>query len=336
MLASFSLPSPWDAAAEPRAARISVRSADELRRALRQARGSALTVDGSALDRVLSVDREHSRAEIQAGASWAALAAHPALAHLGLSAFCTGAAIPATLGESLNINCAGPDGMPLSRHVAAFTIATPDGELRRADRNCSAELFRLVLGGQGIFGVLYSATLDLDSLAAAAAAAQAPIELAFGEGGCEAGSAIELLVPPQALERFLDGVRQLGAERRVALERVSVRRTLAESETRLAWATRAWAAVRVRFGVRRSLSAAVQAAETRRELLAWALACGGSFPVSDLREARRAQLEACYPALGVILAEKRRLDPADRLQNGWLRRARAILREGRCESRGSH
>lgn len=337
MLAEFSLPIPRDLVGAPRVATVSVRSADELRRALRQARTCAVRLDGSALDRVLGVDRERGRAEIQAAARWASLAEHPALAHLRLGAFAAECGLAETVGESVNVNCAGPDGAPVSRHVAAFTLVTPDGELRRADRDSNADLFRLAVGGQGVFGVLYSVTLDLVSLAASAAAAQPPVQLALGdESAAAAGaSAIELLVPPQALERFLDRARGVCAERRIRLRRVSVRRTLAEGDTRLRWATREWAAVHVQFGARGSLGAAVYAAETRRELLALALDCGGAFPVRDLRDATRAQLEACYPALGVILAEKRRLDPADRLLNPWLRRARAILREGRCESRWS-
>lgn len=337
MLAEFSLPVPLDFAAAPRAATVLVRSAEELRRALRQARTCAIRLDGSALDRVLGVDRARGRAEVQAAARWSSLAEHPALASSGLAAF---AALPGpahTVGESVNLNCAGPDGAPVSRHVAAFTLVTPDGELRRADRDSNPELFCLAVGGQGVFGVLYSVTLDLASLAAAAAAARPPVRLSLGDEGAAAGglTGIELLVPPHALERFLDAVRGIAAERRLALRSVSVRCTLAEEETRLRWASRDWAAVDIRFGARGSLGAAVHAAETRRELLAQALGCGGSFPVHDLRDATRDQLEACYPALGVILAEKRRLDPADRLQNPWLRRVRAILREDRCESRWS-
>jgi|GEM_PF-951566 len=337
MLAEFGLALPQDLAAVPRAATVRVRSAEELRRALRQARTCAVRLDGSALDRVLGVDRERGRAEIQAAARWASLAEHPALAHPGLAAFGAEPGAAPTVGESVNVNGAGPDGAPVSRHIAAITLVTPDGELRRADRQSNADLFRLAVGGQGVFGVLYSVTLDLASLAASAAAARAPVRLALGDDSAAAGSAsaIELLVPPQALDRFLDAVRGIAAERRVALRRVSVRRTLAEEETRLRWASRDWAAVHIRFGVRGSLGAAVHAAETRRALLAQALDCGGSFPVCDLRDAAREQLEACYPGLGVFLAEKGRLDPCDRLQNPWLRRVRAILREDRCESRWS-
>jgi FAD/FMN-containing dehydrogenase len=338
MLAEFTPPFPPDLGAVPRTATVLVRSAEELRRALRQARTGAVRLDGSALDRVLGVDRERGRAEIQAAARWASLAEHPALAPLGLHAFTAEFGAAQTVGESVNVNWAGPDGAPVSRHIAAITLVTPDGELRRADRESNPDLFRLAVGGQGVFGVLYSVTLDLASLVAAAAAAQPPVQLALGDESAAAGSAsaIELLVPPLALERFLDAVRTIAAERRVALRHISVRRTLAEDETRLRWARRDWAAVHIRFAARGSLGAAVYAAETRRELLAQALDCGGSFPVRDLRDATRAQLEACYPALGVVLAEKRRADPADRLQNAWLRRARAILREDRCESRWSH
>lgn len=71
----------------------------------------------------------------------------------------------------------------------------------------------------------------------------------------------------------------------------------------------------------------------RRALLAAALARGGAFPIRDLRDATRAQLEACYPMLPDFLAEKRRGDPGERLQNAWYRDASARLRGGACEVR---
>ncbi|MCX7962773.1 MAG: hypothetical protein N2653_14555 [Burkholderiales bacterium] len=327
MYVEFSLPCPWDPGVAPRKTTVAVRSADELRRAFRQARSAPLTLDGSALDRVLAVDRERGRVEVQAAARWAAFAAHPALAPFSLSALADGVGAD-TIAESVHVNGAGPDGAPLSRHLLAVTLVTADGELRRADRQSHPELFALAVGGQGIFGFLYSVTLDLRSLAASASARCAPLELGAGAeaGAVPEASRLELLAPPESLERFVAGVRALAAERRIALDRFSVRRTLPESDTRLRWASRAWAAVTIGFRVRRSLCAAVFAAEVRRALLALALDCGGSFPVRDLRDVSRAQLERCYPMLPLILAEKRRADPGERLQNAWLRRAQAILR----------
>jgi len=107
----------------------------------------------------------------------------------------------------------------------------------------------------------------------------------------------------------------------------------AEAETSLRWATQEWAGVEVRFGSKTTLGAAVAAAEVRRALLDTALGHGGSFPIRDLRDATRRQLEACYPAVGAFLAYKRRGDPAERLQNEWYRRLVATMRGEACAVR---
>ena len=116
--------------------------------------------------------------------------------------------------------------------------------------------------------MLYSVTLAIESLRLSAAAAHEPAELVLAVAVAAQGEACEiaLLLPPEQPERFLGEVRSLSAQR-LALQSISVRRTLAQDGTRLRWARREWAAVRVGFGVRRSLGAAVQAAETRCGLL---------------------------------------------------------------------
>ena len=105
-----------------------------------------------------------------------------------------------------------------------------------------------------------------------------------------------------------------------------MRRYQAEAETNLRWATREWAGVAVRFGSKSTLGARVAAAEIRRALLSAALARGGSFPIRDLRDATRRQLETCYPMIGAFLTDKRRGDAAERLQNSWYRRLVATMR----------
>lgn len=337
MHATLTLPEPFAPGVMPRADTVSVLSADDLRNAMRQSRERPMTLDATGLDRVLRLDGARGILETQAATGWNVLAGWPALSGRGMEAFASASWMPPTVGEAFSENAAGPDGVPCSRHVASFVLVTTDGELRRVDRETNPELFGLVAGGQGVFGMLYSLTLDLESLRRSAADAQAPVELVLPEEAPAHAMTcgVELLLPQERLEAFLGEVRSLAADRRLSLHAISVRRTFADNETRLRWARRDWAAVRVRFGVRASLGAAVHAAETRRGLLALALASDGAFPVCDLRDATRLQLEACYPEFGAFLAEKRRCDPALRLQNGWFRKACAILRGERCESRWS-
>ena len=327
MLATLTFPESADLHAARPQDTLRVRSADDLRRALRAARERALALDLSALNRILRLDGERGQIELQAATPWTSvertLGERGALSVPGVLA----SALPASVGEAVAENAAGPDGTPMVAHVEAITLVTPDGELRRADRELNSNLFRLALGGHGLFGVLYSVTLRLDSMLRAAERAQAPVGLDLSQSGGAAGvcRTAEFLVPPGELERVLAAFKKLAAERRIALQNVVVRKLRPEHETFLCWATRDWAGVTLRYCTRPTLGASVHAAEIQRLLLDTALAHGGSFPIGSAHLATPAQLAACYPKLADFVAEKRRYDPAERLQNGWYRRAAALL-----------
>jgi FAD/FMN-containing dehydrogenase len=336
MIATLSFPALGNAVTAQRRRTVRVRSAEQLRRALRESQDCALTLDASAMCGVLGLDRERGCVEVQPALPWGVLASYLG-AHgitMGVFAECLGAA--ARVGETVSENAAGPDGTPIVAHVQALTLATPDGELRRVSRESGGALFGLAVGGHGAFGFLYSVTLRLESLARAATCPLEPVALEFPpplDSGLVGES--EVLVPPEALDAYLAEVRALAEEQRVALREIRVRRHRPEAETFLRWAVRDWAGLALRFELRTTLGAAVRAAEIRRLLLGTALAHGGSFPLRACAEATRAQLEDCYPAIGAFLAEKRRYDPAGRLSNAWLRRIAGVLRSGPAASRWS-
>lgn len=332
MFATLTLPAGFDLSTPQRTPTVRVRSADDLRNALRHAREHSVRLDGSGMDRVLQLDAKRRLVEVQAATPWAELANTLASSKIAIGSF---ARMPGTVGEAVAQAAAGPDGLPLSAHVAALTLFTQDGELRRADRSAHPELFRLAMGGHGVIGVFYSVTLSIDSLLASAAAETDPVELRITEEAPAPAPecAIETLLPPAALDAYLKEVRLLADERRIALHGITVRRYKPDTETSLRWATQEWAGVEVRFGVKSTLGASVAAAEVRRALLAAALGHGGSFPIRDLRDATRRQLEACYPMIGSFLADKRRGDPAERLQNPWFRALVATMRGEACAVR---
>lgn len=332
MYATLTLPAGIDPTAPQRTPTVRVRSADDLRNALRHAREHAVRLDGTGMDRVLQLDAKRRMVELQAATPWSELAAYLASIKIDIGAF---ARLHGTVGEAVAQAAAGPDGMPVVAHVAALTLFTPDGELRRADRNAHPELFRLAMGGHGVIGVFYSVTLSVDSLLAGVTAATEPVELRIADerAANTPECAIECLLPPDALEAYLKDVRLTAGERRIALHGITVRRYQAETETALRWATREWAGVEVRFGTKTTLGASVAAAEIRRALLNAALGHGGSFPIRDLRDATRRQLETCYPMVGAFLADKRRSDPAERLQNSWYRALVAAMRCEACQVR---
>ena len=290
---------------------ILVRSADELRRALRAAREHAVTLDLSGLNRTLRIDGERRRIELQAATPWSAVGSY------GLAG---------TVGDAVSANSPGPDGVPMVSHVEAITLVTPDGEVRRADRRANPDLFALAVGGDALIGVLYSVTLRLESLARSVEDAQQPVVLDLAERGQGAPRTAEFLVPPDRLDAVLESFKDFAAERRIGLERISVRRLQPERETLLRWATREWAQVTLRYSMRRTLSACVHATEIEGRLLDTVLAAGGSFRIVAWPHAGVAQLQHCYPKLAEFIARKKRLDPAERLQNAWYRRVAAPLR----------
>jgi FAD/FMN-containing dehydrogenase len=291
-------------------------SAAELAAAVR----SHLPYDASRLDRVLRVDEDHGLVEVQASTPWKALAA--ALRPDDARAAGTQTTMT-TVGASLAHNAAGPDGRPAVVHVQSIAVVAPSGDLRRANRTANRELFALVAGGQGLFGALYSITLDLGSLSRAVNEA-APLEERSSE------RPLRLLVPPERLESFLAEARGRCADWRMLLGAVQVRRTLPEADSFLRWARRDYAAVALHFAQPPVLGAAVRATQLRRELIDAAIARGGSFHVSWTPEATREQAQACYPQLPQFLAEKRRVDPRERIVNPWYLHYRRLFSEASC------
>ena len=114
---------------------------------------------------------------------------------------------------------------------------------------------------------------------------------------------------------------------------VEVRRTLQEDDSFLRWARRDYAAVTLHLAQPPVLGAAVRAAQLRRSLIDAAIAQGGSFAVSCTPEATRAQAEACYPQLPQFLAEKRRMDPCERVVTPWYRHYQRLFSGQICPVR---
>lgn len=300
-------------------------SAQELCETVRASR----TVEVCRLDRVLGVDPERDLVEVQAGVSWKALAGELRPGGIrGVGPQTTRASI----GDSLAWNAAGPDGRPAVMHVDSFTLVTPDGHLRRVNRIASPALFALAVGGQHLFGVLYSVTLRIESLARAVSEA-VDVETVHREGGRRPSRSLRLLVPPEEAPGMLRAVRERCAEWRIPLSCVELRPIRQEQETFLRWAQRDYAELGMKLGRLPGLGAAVRTTQLTRELIDAAIARGGTFPIACTPEATREQTRACYPQLGAFLAEQRRLDPADRMANAWLRHHRSLLGRESCEVR---
>ena len=302
-------------------------SALELSAAMRD----ALPYDANRLDRVLRVDERYGLVEVQAATPWKAIAAalRPGDARSASASVRT--TFP-TVGASLAHNAAGPDGRPAVTHVESITLVTPNGELRRASRTAHRELFALFAGGQDLFGALYSVTLNIGSLQRAVNEAAAAEVIAAPERTMPA-RALRLLLPPDKVDAFLVEARYRCAEWRLPLAGVELRRTAEEQDSFLRWARRTYAALTLHLAEPPVLGVAVRTMQLRHGLIDAAIEHGGSFPVSCTPEATRAQVEVCYPQLRAFLAEKRRVDPGERLSNPWYQHYRNLLAPRNCQVR---
>lgn len=300
-------------------------SANELRDAIRHSQ----RFDASRLDRFLYADAERGIAEVQAQTAWKAVAGH--LRPGDEDALRIGAMLP-TVGASVAWNAAGPDGRPAVEHVEALTLVTPDGELRRATRAANADLFALTVGGQGVLGTLYSVTLRIDSLFRSLGEAETA-DVRHGEAVGGPVRALQLLIPPAAAEAFVAEIRETCAAWRTRIARLKLRRAMPEGETYLCWARAPYVQVSLWLEIAPALGGAVRAAQLCAELVGASIARGGSFSLAHTTDATREQVETCYPTLRGFLAEKRRLDPSERIVTPWYRHYRSLVGRQPCESR---
>lgn len=291
-------------------------SALELRDAVRNSK----PYDPLRLSRILGVDERTGLVEVQANTPWRSIADRLRPGDEEAAATRT---TMTSVGESIAANAAGPDGRPAVVHVESLTLVTLEGELRRVSRHAHRELFALTVGGQGLFGALYSVTLRVDQMSRSVAQRTAPERI--GAVPEASSRLLRLLVPPERLTSCMEQLHARCEEWRTTPEGLEMRRILEEDETYLRWAPREYAEVGIKFGASASIGGAVRAAQLARDLIDVAIEHGGSFPIATTPHATRAQAEACYPRLKAFLAEKRRLDPAERITNAWYNRYRGLL-----------
>lgn len=128
----------------------------------------ALLLDMSRFDRVVAFDASRGLIEAEAGMRWPAL--HDWLRdaqgraarawtfrqkQTGADALSIGGCLAA------NVHGRGLDLPPFVSEVESFTLVDARGELRRCSRTENADLFRLAIGGYGLFGVIATVTLRL-------------------------------------------------------------------------------------------------------------------------------------------------------------------------------
>ena len=128
----------------------------------------SICIDTRSLARVISFDQERGLIEAEVGIQWPKLirtyldAQQENAKQWGIAQKQTGADT-FTLGGSLssNVHGRGLAMKPLISNIESFTLINADGKSIRCSRDENNELFRVAIGGYGLFGLIASVTLRL-------------------------------------------------------------------------------------------------------------------------------------------------------------------------------
>lgn len=130
-------------------------------------RGGVL-LDTSRMNRILSLDAERGLIKVEAGILWDRLVVGLRKMQQGLPQRWsvvqkqTGADRLSVGGAlAANGHGRGLSYAPIAQDVESLELVDSEGELRHCSRTENRELFSLAIGGYGLFGVIYSATLRL-------------------------------------------------------------------------------------------------------------------------------------------------------------------------------
>ena len=133
---------------------------------VRHSMGSqSLLRDGWVLDtrrmNDVTVDATNQVVRVGAGATWSKII--PVVNRFGLAPAVMQSNNDFTVGGSLSVNCHGwqANRPPIAHTVRSLRLLTADGSILTCSPAENAELFRAVLGGYGLFGVILEAELTL-------------------------------------------------------------------------------------------------------------------------------------------------------------------------------
>src|SRR5713101_4848864 len=127
--------------------------------------GQTFTHDGLVLDlrnfNHIRLDKEHKTVNLQSGVRWWQL--QQLLDTEGLSVKSMQSINIFSVGGTLSINAHGIDPMPgpIAPTVRSLRVMLSDGSTVQASPTENTELFRYVLGGYGLFGVILDVDLDV-------------------------------------------------------------------------------------------------------------------------------------------------------------------------------
>lgn len=113
------------------------------------------------LNKLIALDHNKKEVTVQAGMTWKQLIRHLAPHRFAVRAMQSYSDF--SIGGSLGVNAHGRDftAAPLIKTVQSIKIILHDGSLITASRTENENLFRLAVGGYGLFGIIVEATLSI-------------------------------------------------------------------------------------------------------------------------------------------------------------------------------
>lgn len=128
--------------------------------------GQTLYPNGILLDmknynQILELDKENKLITVQSGVTWADIQSY--INPYGLALMVSQSQNIFTVGGSLSVNVHGRDirNTSLIESVKSFRLLNAEGNIIHVSREENPELFQLVIGGYGLFGVILDVTLQL-------------------------------------------------------------------------------------------------------------------------------------------------------------------------------
>lgn len=121
----------------------------------------SIVVDMTTYNRVLAFDPKQKMIRVQAGATWKDIQDY--INSYGLSVKTMQSQNFFTIGGSLSVNAHGRDirNGSLIKSVESFRLLMADGCILNVSRTENADIFPLVIGGYGLFGIILDVTLSL-------------------------------------------------------------------------------------------------------------------------------------------------------------------------------
>lgn len=122
---------------------------------------ASIRINLAKLNNLIDLNVAKKQATVQAGMTWRQLQQHITPYQLAIKAMQSYQDF--AIGGSLSVNVHGQDltNNPLIKSVQSFSLLMSDGIIHEVSRTQNAELFGLVIGGYGLFGIITQVTLDL-------------------------------------------------------------------------------------------------------------------------------------------------------------------------------